>query len=160
MRKVISASVAVLGGVCQARQEHPFVGEAADVGAVHHERGLSQKLQPRKAAYNKFRDFASGDGLFEPQNGFFGHIYESLFKSSSTERRTGRPRLGQMSFASILENTDGLMWTGEIYMGKLTKMDVVYDTGSDWLVVESSECTNCEGNTYDISTSMEAGIAT
>ena len=51
------------------------------------------------------------------------------------------------------------MWTGEIYMGKLAKMDVVYDTGSDWLVVEGSDCTNCEGNTYDIGPSVDAGQA-
>ena len=49
------------------------------------------------------------------------------------------------------------MWTGEIYMGKLTKMDVVYDTGSDWLVVEGSNCSNCEGNTYDIGPSIDTG---
>ena len=51
------------------------------------------------------------------------------------------------------------MWTGEIYMGMLTKMDIVYDTGSDWLVVEGSECTNCEGNTYDIGPSVDADQA-
>ena len=41
------------------------------------------------------------------------------------------------------------MWTGEIYMGKLSKMDVVYDTGSDWLVVPDSTCTNCDGVLVD-----------
>ena len=51
------------------------------------------------------------------------------------------------------------MWTGEIFMGKITKMDVVYDTGSDWLVVEGSECSNCEGNTYDIQPSLDSGEA-
>jgi len=51
------------------------------------------------------------------------------------------------------------MWTGEIYMGKLSKMDVVYDTGSDWLVVEGAVCTNCQGNTYDIQPSLDSGIA-
>ena len=51
------------------------------------------------------------------------------------------------------------MWTGEIYMGKITKMDVVYDTGSDWLVVEGSQCSNCEGNTYDIQPSLDSGEA-
>lgn len=30
-----------------------------------------------------------------------------------------------------------------------TVMDVVYDTGSDWLAVEGSECSNCAGNTFD-----------
>ena len=28
-------------------------------------------------------------------------------------------------------------------------MDVVFDTGSDWLVVEGKNCSNCEGNTYN-----------
>jgi len=51
------------------------------------------------------------------------------------------------------------MWTGEIYMGKLSKMDVVYDTGSDWLTVEGADCENCEGNTYNIGPSIDSGIA-
>lgn len=54
---------------------------------------------------------------------------------------------------------DGFMWTGEIYMGKLSKMDVVYDTGSDWLVVEGADCGGCEGNTYNIGPSLDSGIA-
>ena len=28
-------------------------------------------------------------------------------------------------------------------------MNVVWDTGSDWLVVQGHECSNCEGRTYD-----------
>jgi len=27
-------------------------------------------------------------------------------------------------------------------------MDVIYDTGSDWLAVEGSTCTTCEGNKF------------
>lgn len=34
-------------------------------------------------------------------------------------------------------------------MGGVTELNVVYDTGSDWLVVESKTCDNCEGDTYD-----------
>lgn len=45
------------------------------------------------------------------------------------------------------------MWTGPIYMGGNTLMDLAYDTGSDWLVIEGSDCTNCEGNTYNPSNS-------
>ena len=41
------------------------------------------------------------------------------------------------------------MWTGPMYMGGNTYMDLVYDTGSDWLVVEGSDCSNCQGNTYN-----------
>lgn len=44
-------------------------------------------------------------------------------------------------------------------MGKITKMDVVFDTGSDWLVVEGSNCTSCQGNTYDIQPNLDLGIA-
>ena len=33
-------------------------------------------------------------------------------------------------------------------------MDVVYDTGSDWLVMEDITCSNCEGNKYDNSNSQ------
>ena len=97
------------------------------------------------------------EGLFEPDLGFFGGIREAFFGKTETDfevrarelamgrkqghkqgRRYGskNKRLGQDNFATILRNDDGFMWTGEIYMGKLSKMDVVYDTGSDWLVIE------------------------
>ena len=46
-----------------------------------------------------------------------------------------------------------------MYMGQLSKLDVVYDTASDWLVVEGSNCDSCEGNTYNIEPSLEAGTA-
>lgn len=44
-------------------------------------------------------------------------------------------------------------------MGKFSKMDVIYDTGSDWLVVEGANCETCEGNTYDIDPSIDSEIA-
>ena len=43
-----------------------------------------------------------------------------------------------------------------MYMGSFYPIDVIFDTGSDYLVVEGSDCTNCEGNTYDITTSDQA----
>ena len=93
------------------------------------------------------------DGLFEPDLGFFGSIMQAFVGKRETDfemrarklamnRKQGQRygsknhRLGQDNFATILRNDDGFMWTGEIYMGKLSKMDVVYDTGSDWLVIE------------------------
>jgi len=45
------------------------------------------------------------------------------------------------------------MWVGPIIMGGVTELDVVYDTGSDWLVIESSTCSNCEGDKYNPSRS-------
>ena len=44
-------------------------------------------------------------------------------------------------------------------MGQLSKMDVIYDTGSDWLVIEGSDCSTCEGNTYNIGPSLDTGTA-
>ena len=37
-------------------------------------------------------------------------------------------------------------------------MDVVYDTGSDWLVVEGNNCSSCEGNVYDPASSQGTPI--
>ena len=44
-------------------------------------------------------------------------------------------------------------------MGQISKLDVVYDTASDWLVVDGADCDSCEGNRYDIGPSLEAGTA-
>ena len=42
------------------------------------------------------------------------------------------------------------MWVGQILMGSSFKgLNVVWDTGSDWLVVQSMGCSNCKGNMYD-----------
>ena len=58
-------------------------------------------------------------------------------------------RLGE-GYTQLLENEATLMWVGEMLMGSgFTPMNVVYDTGSDWLVVQGSDCTNCEGAMFD-----------
>lgn len=36
---------------------------------------------------------------------------------------------------------------------------MVYDTGSDWLVIEGQSCYNCQGDKYDISASLASGQA-
>jgi hypothetical protein len=46
--------------------------------------------------------------------------------------------------------TLGFTFVGPIQMGTSgVRMDVIYDTGSDWLAVEGSTCTTCEGDKYD-----------
>ena len=38
------------------------------------------------------------------------------------------------------------MYIGPIYVGeKRQKIDVVWDTGSDWLVIANSKCKTCDG---------------
>jgi hypothetical protein len=42
------------------------------------------------------------------------------------------------------------MWTGKVYMGmSQTNMSVVFDTGSDWMVIQGSTCINCEGQVFN-----------
>jgi len=39
-------------------------------------------------------------------------------------------------FTVLLENDGEMMWVGEVLMGaSFTAMNVVFDTGSDWLLV-------------------------
>lgn len=35
-------------------------------------------------------------------------------------------------------------------MGGTVNLDVVYDTGSDWVVIEGYECLECQGDKYDM----------
>ena len=160
----------------EAAAYHPFVGEHADASAVNHGNGtISSRLNAQKATFNKHADHISKNGevfhheeegpISRMSHALFGK-YESSFEKRVREYQESRKysgknkRLGAgANFATILNNADGFMWTGEIYMGKLSKMDVVYDTGSDWLTVEGADCTSCEGNTYDIGPSVDSGIA-
>ena len=42
------------------------------------------------------------------------------------------------------------MYFGELYVGNPEqKMQVIFDTGSDWLVLEAKACSNCLKNSYD-----------
>jgi len=54
------------------------------------------------------------------------------------------------------------LYIGEVLMGGTsgTSIDVVYDTGSDWLVVPDVNCSNCEGTTHDSSsaTPTQGGV--
>ena len=46
------------------------------------------------------------------------------------------------------------LYTGSIYVGESDQeMKVVYDTGSDWLLIEGRDCENCKGSKYDPNTS-------
>ena len=46
---------------------------------------------------------------------------------------------------------------GPLFFGtSMSEFDVVYDTGSDWIVVEGKSCTNCPGKNYDPATSTSA----
>ena len=49
------------------------------------------------------------------------------------------------------------MFHGPLYFGTSQEVfDVVYDTGSDWVVVDGYSCKNCQGNVYNTLTSTQA----
>ena len=42
------------------------------------------------------------------------------------------------------------MYVGPLLFGHaMTELNVVFDTGSDWLVIESKDCYNCQGDGFD-----------
>lgn len=45
---------------------------------------------------------------------------------------------------SITPDQFGSTYVGPVYMGaQAQKLNVVFDTGSDWLVLEGQKCTDC-----------------
>ena len=86
--------------------------------------------------------------------------FEAVLDDHINRKPKGRKRLGDSnSIGAALDPSDDKVptWTGTIYMGRFTPMDVVFDTGSDWLMIESHLCDDCPGNTYDISGSEQVG---
>jgi hypothetical protein len=51
------------------------------------------------------------------------------------------------------------MFVGPLYMGTSTEaFDVVYDTGSDWVVLKGWSCTNCNSTSYNPYTSTQSRL--
>ena len=49
-----------------------------------------------------------------------------------------------------MENDFNLSYIGKLYMGRNKEyVDIIYDTGSDWLIVEGHTCSTCTGNVYN-----------
>lgn len=47
-----------------------------------------------------------------------------------------------------------MLYSGPMYIGSnQEKEELIYDTGSDWLVIESAECRSCYGSNYNSTTS-------
>lgn len=72
---------------------------------------------------------------------------EDLLSAKSKQVDTHK-KLGATFRKSTISLKD-LIWTGTIYMGNsLTPVTVIFDTSSDWLLVEDAACGSCTGNTY------------
>ena len=167
MRKAL-AIMAMAGALTEAAKRRtpsssPFVGEHRHAEHVDHGDGsatMRMKTKP-KAAFDKYEHLYVKEGLFKNRKKpFLDRVSEFFFGPQETDaEKRLREHLEKQKFSgkshklgdtkTPLVNLSGAMWTGPMYMGGNTLMDVVYDTGSDWLVVEGSTCSNCEGNTYN-----------
>ena len=119
---------------------------------MHHDNNtLSMRLAAKSADYNKYSEFIKTDYTAKSKDheisSWFGS-YESDFSkkvSSHLESKKLRQKkkLGQSAQSIVLDTSDEQVWTGALYMGLTSVMDVIYDTGSDWLIIEGSDCLSC-----------------
>ena len=146
---------------------HPFVGQHEGKSYIEHGDGsISIRMTQQQTPHNKHSDKTLSTEDFGPKfsmsEWLLGHDISSQkwlnkIKSETAVKSdrlsNGHHRLGQGQITSTLDTVDGVQWTGTIYMGRLYPMDVIFDTGSDYLVIEGSDCVNCQGDTYDIQSS-------
>jgi Eukaryotic aspartyl protease len=58
-----------------------------------------------------------------------------------------------------LTNLDDLTYVAKVYVGSDKQgLDVVYDTGSDYLVLQSSTCSTCVSDKFNPSTSTTYAV--
>ena len=51
-------------------------------------------------------------------------------------------------------NLDNQLYYGPIFVGStMQEMSLIFDTGSDWLMIEGNDCESCDNNKYDQSRS-------
>ena len=69
-------------------------------------------------------------------------IKASVF-GHAEHRKVGHPRVGEASKVPIFNHLN-MVYTGSIWAGSQNqRLEVVFDTGSDWLVLETDLCSNC-----------------
>ena len=153
MYKVLTWT-AILFGI----QASPFTGGHSDAKHILRDDGSSaHKLEPKKAKNNKYSHMVSRKLNINPNDSFMAKMRHSLFGKTESELKFEqafdqihmlskvrainlKKQLGQAQlndgFSVLLENDGVLMWVGEVLMGPtFSPMNVVFDTGSDWLVV-------------------------
>ena len=130
---------------------HPFRQSDPDVQTIFYKdsKTMSKRLyrvagpsrydvQPQEQrAINKIVQQKKTKGIWET-------LTEAIFPTYGETRWTQQP----------MKNYDNLLYTGEIYLGTpLQENWVIWDTGSESLLVKSSACTACSGNVFDIDAS-------
>jgi Eukaryotic aspartyl protease len=77
--------------------------------------------------------------------------FEDLFGSKDVDIEHMR---GTPDVTSALINSNNLLYTGTVYIGSdKQSFELIFDTGSDWLVVEDLNCATCESKRFNKTTS-------
>ena len=74
--------------------------------------------------------------------------------STNTDDYNGKYRLRGSNSRVMQRNDYNIQYVGPLYMGdNMQKVMVVWDSGSEWLVVDSNKCSTCKTIGYDTTTS-------
>ena len=155
----------VVAAISLVSARHPFVGKNKDADSVVRDDGsVAVKMKAAKSPVDKFSQFRDRRSSHSPELSIFEKTIETVYGKSlekldfedSVDRYLQKhkknnaqsKRLGDGHIVAVLDQT-AYVWTAAIYMGRFTPMNVLFDTASDWLVVEDVNCQNCEGNKYD-----------
>ena len=137
----------------------PFVGEHAESKRLTRDDGSTAvRMEPRTIGSTKYSHMidSSISGSSSDHKSWLTLVRDFAFGRATNElvfennvaqhkKHFQKGRLGQdASFTTLLDAYGGLMFVGEVLMGEeMDRMDVVFDTGSDWLVIEGDDCYNC-----------------
>ena len=54
-----------------------------------------------------------------------------------------------------MRNFENQLYYGNLFFGSdMQQMELIFDSGSDWLMVEGKDCSTCDGTTYDTDASI------
>lgn len=86
------------------------------------------------------------------------YIEREQFKAQKKQLRSGKKALKATTIDhDLIYAVDLPMFLGELRLGaEATLLDLVFDTGSDWLVVPDIDCASCDGNQHDSNVSGQA----
>ena len=163
MRSIFKAFLSVAAFTVTSAH-YPFVGKHSDANEIVRDDGsVAVKMKALKAPYDKYESFIDKKASYTPAKTFYEKAIETIygkslekldFEHSVDQYLSGRKssnskkRLGDSHVVAVLDQT-AYIWTAAVYMGRFTPMNVLFDTGSDWLVIEDVNCENCEDNKYD-----------
>ena len=150
-----------------ASGRYPFVGEHADATEIRREDGsMAVKMNAFTQPYDKYSSLIDRTASYKPKKSFYENTIETAFGKSlekmdfersvdnflaaKTRSSKSKKRLGDSHVVAVLDQT-AYIWTATVYMGRFTPMNLLFDTGSDWVVIEDLECDSCDGNKYDAS---------